>query len=130
MCGIGQPAPERQRQFSGISRPHHHARAPAIRGDAECLADEVRARKHPGNVVTYIIDRNVNYTNVCVARCNFCAFYREVGHREGYVLGFDEIFQRMWLFYLCYSRAGFETGYLDVQQIVLDSRRAGEPGGW
>ncbi|MGY2746252.1 class I SAM-dependent methyltransferase [Pseudarthrobacter sp. O4] len=41
-------------------------------------------------------------------------------------LGFDEIFQRMWLFYLCYSRAGFETGYLDVQQIVLDSRTAGE----
>ncbi|WP_445156182.1 class I SAM-dependent methyltransferase [Arthrobacter sp. Hor0625] len=35
-------------------------------------------------------------------------------------LGFDEVFQRMWLFYLCYSRAGFETGYLDVQQIVLD----------
>ena len=34
--------------------------------------------------------------------------------------GFDEIFQRMWLFYLCYSRAGFETGYLNVQQIVLD----------
>ncbi|MCB5292101.1 Tuberculostearic acid methyltransferase UfaA1 [Arthrobacter sp. SO3] len=41
-------------------------------------------------------------------------------------LGFDEIFQRMWLFYLCYSRAGFETGYLDVQQIVLDRRAAGE----
>jgi cyclopropane-fatty-acyl-phospholipid synthase len=36
-------------------------------------------------------------------------------------MGFDAIFQRMWLFYLCYSRAGFETGYLDVQQIVLDS---------
>ncbi|MGP4032200.1 class I SAM-dependent methyltransferase [Pseudarthrobacter sp. 1C304] len=35
-------------------------------------------------------------------------------------LGFDAVFQRMWLFYLCYSRAGFETGYLDVQQIVLD----------
>ena len=35
-------------------------------------------------------------------------------------MGFDAIFQRMWLFYLCYSRAGFETGYLDVQQIVLD----------
>ncbi|MET4095204.1 cyclopropane-fatty-acyl-phospholipid synthase [Arthrobacter sp. UYCu712] len=35
-------------------------------------------------------------------------------------LGFDAIFQRMWLFYLCYSRAGFETGYLNVQQIVLD----------
>ena len=44
-------------------------------------------------------------------------------------LGFDEIFQRMWLFYLCYSRAGFETGYLDVQQIVLDRRTAGEAAG-
>ncbi|MFF2029850.1 class I SAM-dependent methyltransferase [Arthrobacter sp. NPDC058192] len=37
-------------------------------------------------------------------------------------MGFDAVFQRMWLFYLCYSRAGFETGYLDVQQIVLDRR--------
>ena len=52
------------------------------------LADEVRARKHPDGLVTYIIDRNVNYTNVCVARCNFCAFYRPVGSGEGYVLGF------------------------------------------
>ena len=43
------------------------------------LADAVRARKHPGRIVTYIIDRNVNYTNVCIARCNFCAFYRPVG---------------------------------------------------
>jgi cyclopropane-fatty-acyl-phospholipid synthase len=39
-------------------------------------------------------------------------------------LGFDGIFQRMWLFYLCYSRAGFQSGYLDVQQIVLDRREA------
>jgi cyclic dehypoxanthinyl futalosine synthase len=59
------------------------------------LADMVRARKHPEGVVTYIIDRNVNYTNVCVARCNFCAFYRPVGHDEGYVLGFDEIFRKI-----------------------------------
>jgi cyclic dehypoxanthinyl futalosine synthase len=59
------------------------------------MADTVRARKHPGRVVTYIIDRNVNYTNVCVARCNFCAFYRPVGHAEGYVLGFDEIFHKI-----------------------------------
>ncbi|WP_219816704.1 class I SAM-dependent methyltransferase [Arthrobacter sp. ZGTC131] len=44
---------------------------------------------------------------------------REVGE-----LGFDEVFQRMWLFYLCYSRAGFQSGYLDVQQIVLDRREA------
>lgn len=59
------------------------------------MADAVRAKKHPERVVTYIIDRNVNYTNVCVARCNFCAFYREVGHADGYVLGFEEIFKKI-----------------------------------
>jgi cyclic dehypoxanthinyl futalosine synthase len=59
------------------------------------MADRVRRRKHPDGIVTYIIDRNVNYTNVCVARCNFCAFYRPVGHGEGYVLGFEEIFRKV-----------------------------------
>ncbi len=59
------------------------------------LADSIRLRKHPERVVTYIIDRNVNYTNICVARCNFCAFYRPVGSGEGYVLGFEEIFQKI-----------------------------------
>ncbi len=44
------------------------------------LADAVRARKHPDPIVTYIIDRNVNYTNVCVARCTFCAA-ESVGNR-------------------------------------------------
>src|SRR5512134_3935564 len=59
------------------------------------LADAIRARKHPHRVVTYIIDRNVNYTNVCVARCSFCAFYRPVGSQEGYVLGFEEIYRKI-----------------------------------
>src|SRR5262252_3926140 len=59
------------------------------------LADAVRARKHPDGIVTYIIDRNVNYTNVCVAKCTFCAFYRPVGSAEGYVLGFDEMFRKI-----------------------------------
>ncbi|RAX44401.1 SAM-dependent methyltransferase [Arthrobacter sp. AQ5-06] len=49
----------------------------------------------------------------------FIARSQEVGE-----LGFDAVFQRMWLFYLCYSRAGFQSGYLDVQQIVLDRREA------
>jgi cyclopropane-fatty-acyl-phospholipid synthase len=49
----------------------------------------------------------------------FLAKSRDVGE-----LGFDAVFQRMWLFYLCYSRAGFQSGYLDVQQIVLDRREA------
>ena len=59
------------------------------------LADRIRERKHPDGIVTYIIDRNVNYTNVCVAKCNFCAFYRPVGSPEGYVLGFDELFRKI-----------------------------------
>jgi len=59
------------------------------------LADGIRARKHPEGLVTYIIDRNVNYTNVCVAKCNFCAFYRPVGSPDGYVLGFDELFRKI-----------------------------------
>src|SRR5258705_3740089 len=59
------------------------------------LADGIRWRKHPEGIVSYIIDRNVNYTNVCVARCNFCAFYRPVGSSEGYVLGFDELFRKI-----------------------------------
>jgi cyclic dehypoxanthinyl futalosine synthase len=55
------------------------------------LADAERWRQHPENEVTYIIDRNINYTNVCVADCKFCAFYRRPRHGEGYVLSFEEI---------------------------------------
>ena len=54
--------------------------------DLGLAADAVRQRKHPHDVVTYIVDRNVNYTNVCTTSCRFCAFYRPVGHPEGYVL--------------------------------------------
>jgi len=59
------------------------------------LADGIRSRRHREGYVTYIIDRNVNYTNVCVARCNFCAFYRPVGSGDGYVLAFEEIFRKI-----------------------------------
>ncbi len=55
------------------------------------LADAMRWRLHPENVVSYIIDRNINYTNVCVADCKFCAFYRRPKHFEGYLLSFEEI---------------------------------------
>ncbi len=55
------------------------------------LADAQRQRLHPGGDVTYIVDRNINYTNVCVADCKFCAFYRRPKHAEGYVLSFEEI---------------------------------------
>ncbi|HET8622992.1 MAG TPA: cyclic dehypoxanthinyl futalosine synthase [Gemmatimonadales bacterium] len=55
------------------------------------LADAERWRQHPDPIVTYIIDRNINYTNVCVADCGFCAFYRRPKDREGYVLSFEQI---------------------------------------
>jgi cyclic dehypoxanthinyl futalosine synthase len=60
------------------------------------LADLVRRRKHPDRVVTYIIDRNVNYTNICNAFCSFCAFYRPPGDNdEGYVLSAEEIIAKI-----------------------------------
>lgn len=58
-------------------------------------ADLIRQRKHPDPVVTYIIDRNVNYTNICIQYCSFCAFYREPGSPEGYVLTLDELFRKI-----------------------------------
>src|ERR687884_553537 len=54
-------------------------------------ADRVRRALHPHNTVTYIVDRNINYTNVCVADCGFCAFYRRPKHGEGWTLSFEEI---------------------------------------
>ena len=55
-------------------------------------ANEVRNRANDPDVATYIVDRNINYTNVCVYRCKFCAFYRpDSKHPEAYVLSFDEI---------------------------------------
>ncbi len=54
-------------------------------------ADAVRRRRYPDNIVTYIIDRNINYTNVCVTACRFCAFYRPPKHSEGWVRDLDEI---------------------------------------
>ncbi len=54
-------------------------------------ASAVRQRLHPGTVATYQVDRNINYTNVCIYRCRFCAFYRPSGDPEGYVLPLEEI---------------------------------------
>ena len=59
------------------------------------LADLVRRRKHPDGVVTYNIDRNINYTNVCNAFCSFCAFYRPPKHGEGYVQPVESIEQKI-----------------------------------
>ncbi|MBX6362317.1 MAG: dehypoxanthine futalosine cyclase [Gemmatimonadetes bacterium] len=54
-------------------------------------ADAVRREKHPDGVVSYIVDRNINYTNTCITDCKFCAFYRRPKDGEGYVLSYEEI---------------------------------------
>ena len=58
-------------------------------------ADAVRQRKHPDGVVTYLVDRNVNYTNVCIIDCGFCAFYRKPASAEAYLLTHDQIGQKV-----------------------------------
>jgi cyclic dehypoxanthinyl futalosine synthase len=63
--------------------------------DLGLAADAVRKRKNAPSVVTYIVDRNVNYTNVCTTSCRFCAFYRPLGHEEGYVLSREVLGQKL-----------------------------------
>ena len=58
-------------------------------------ADEIRQRKNDPSLVTYIIDRNINYTNVCNVVCTFCAFYRRPGKPDTYVHSIDEICKRI-----------------------------------
>jgi cyclic dehypoxanthinyl futalosine synthase len=57
-------------------------------------ADTVRRRRYPDGIVTYLIDRNINYTNVCVTACKFCAFYRAPKHAEGWTHPMEEILRR------------------------------------
>jgi len=61
-------------------------------------ADAVRRQLHPEGTVTYIIDRNINYTNFCTEYCTFCAFYRPLkglAAKEGYILEFDTIYEKI-----------------------------------
>ena len=72
------------------------------------LADLVRERKHPEGIVTYIVDRNINPTNVCITDCGFCAFYRRPKHEEAYVLPREEIVRKV-----------KETAELGGRQILM-----------
>ena len=63
--------------------------------DLFALADRSRCERHPDDVVTYIIDRNISYTNICTSICNFCAFYVSPGQEGGYVLSHEEIFRKV-----------------------------------
>ncbi len=58
-------------------------------------ADAVRRRLHPGDDVTFIVDRNINYTDYCISGCRFCAFYKKPGSGEGYLLAEEEIHRKV-----------------------------------
>jgi cyclic dehypoxanthinyl futalosine synthase len=83
-------AGERLSYDDGVRLMHHPNLA-----ELGILADFVRQRQNPGNVVTYIVGRNINYTNVCWVQCKFCAFYDLPSSHKGYTLSKDEIFRKI-----------------------------------
>jgi cyclic dehypoxanthinyl futalosine synthase len=58
-------------------------------------ANYIRQKKHPEKTITFVIDRNINYTNVCLNKCSFCAFYKNAGDDESYVLSIDEVVDKV-----------------------------------
>ncbi len=63
--------------------------------DAGRMADAIRRRLHPDNLVTFVVDRNVNYTNICESKCRFCAFYRDQDAPDAYLLAEEEIYRKI-----------------------------------
>ncbi len=63
--------------------------------DLGAAATTMRQRLHPGDEVTFIVDRNVNYTNVCVSKCRFCAFYRDLDEPDAYVLSREQLDEKV-----------------------------------
>ena len=59
------------------------------------MADKVRRQKHPDNVVSFVVDRNINYTNICTSECKFCAFYRKEENSDAYVLTNEAILEKI-----------------------------------
>lgn len=87
-----------KRVISGDRIEKHHALLLLKESDIFTLghlADIVRNRLNPEDVVTYTVDRNINYTNICVSKCKFCAFWRDSGDDESYVLDFERLTQKV-----------------------------------
>lgn len=59
------------------------------------LADDLRRRKHPNNRVSFVVDRNVNYSNVCESKCKFCAFYCDAESGRAYLLDYESIYAKV-----------------------------------
>ena len=69
-----------------------------LHGDLLALArraDDIRRRLHPDGVVTFVVDRNVNYTNICESHCSFCAFYRSKEAPDAYILTREQIYEKI-----------------------------------
>ena len=58
-------------------------------------AHQLRLKKNDPRIATYQIDRNINYTNFCTEYCSFCAFYRPLGAKDGYILSFESIYEKI-----------------------------------
>ena len=54
-------------------------------------AFKIKKQLHPDNITTFVVDRNINYTNICWVDCKFCAFKRRINESETYILSFEEI---------------------------------------
>src|SRR5512134_3894269 len=58
-------------------------------------ADIIRKALHPEEICTFVVDRNINYTNVCVNKCTFCAFWRDPDDAEAYILSKEDLFRKI-----------------------------------
>jgi len=86
------------RACDGIRISTADALALALHAEEDALfdtANTIRARFHPDSSVTYVVDRNINYSNICTSVCSFCAFYRKPGDPEGYLLSLEEIHDKV-----------------------------------
>src|SRR2546422_6798815 len=81
------------------------------------VADEMR-RRQVGDVVTYVVNRNINFTNVCIKHCGFCAFSRDHREEEGYLLPVDEVVRR--------AREAWELG---ATEVCMQAGRPPKRGG-
>ena len=77
------------------------------------LANAIRKQKHPEPIVTYVVDRNINYTDICVSACKFCAFFKAPENKDGYLLSKEELAEKI-----------KETLQLGGTQILLQIGRA------
>ncbi len=79
----------------GVTPPYRDVSNQGSLLELGALAHQKRLALHPEPKVTYVVDRNINYTNICVSGCRFCAFFRPPGHPEGYVISKTALSQKI-----------------------------------